>query len=437
MSEENRTINEHDRRWIAWLIAVALIVVGTILGVNFPALPPVPGEGEGYVARSEPGHYTNLSGLVVSAPTTFATATPAVIVDSAGLGTILEIRDATTPIAYYSNGGAYTSSGAATLSGAQSINNYVAVTAPTAVATANAALSVTNNGVSMIARFLDGAQELLGIKNAGGVVVSAATAVATGQPAFVVDSAGGSNLIEVRDAATPMFYVSNGGSWVSRGNGSHEGGQTITNWERVAAPTSIATATPAMVVDSAGVSAILEVRDAATPIAVFKNGGTLDLIANPIEQDLGTENLGVLPSIATCSITYTAAAGGTGACATVGDGEIWLVHGVIAHITENYACTGDDCTLVVGDGNDPDGFLVLADAELQTSDTEGTGFSAGWQGLVPATQGAYIDAAAGSTYFVYAPSGAAETIDWLADEGDGETLASGAATIYIVYTRLQ
>ena len=36
-------------------------------------------------------------------------------------------------------------------------------------------------------------------------------------------------------------------------------------------------------------------------------------------------------------------------------------------------------TLVIGDGNDADGFCVLADAELQAADTEGTGWAAGWQ----------------------------------------------------------
>ena len=74
---------------------------------------------------------------------------------------------------------------------------------------------------------------------------------------------------------------------------------------------------------------------------------------------------------------------------------------------------------------------------MQTADTEGTGFPAGWQGLVPATQGVYVDSAAGSSNYIYAPSGAAETIDWLVDEASGETLTAGAATIYVVYTRIQ
>jgi len=164
--------------------------------------------------------------------------------------------------------------------------------------------------------------------------------------------------------------------------------------------------------------------------------GDIDLTAGNITAAIGVEHL-MFPTVASTSITYTAAAGGTGAAFTVGDGEIWLVHAVFAQITTDFDCTGDDATLVVGDGNDADGFLVLADAELQTSDTEGTGWAAGWQGQVPATQGAYLDAAAGGRAFVYAPSGADETIDWLVDEASGETLSAGAATIYIVYTRIQ
>ncbi len=113
------------------------------------------------------------------------------------------------------------------------------------------------------------------------------------------------------------------------------------------------------------------------------------------------------------------------------------MHDVFVNVTTNFDCTGDDATLVIGDGNDANGFIDLADAELQTSDTEGTGFAAGWQGLVVATQGVYLDDATGSDNFIYAPSGAAETIDYLIDEGSGETLTAGAATIYVVYTRIQ
>ncbi len=143
----------------------------------------------------------------------------------------------------------------------------------------------------------------------------------------------------------------------------------------------------------------------------------------------------LFPTLVSTPITYTAAAGGTGVVATIPDGQIWIVHSVLAHITANFDATGDDATLVVGDGNDADGFLVLSDTELQTTDTEGTGFAAGWQGQADATIGAYLDEV--DSGFVYAPSGASETIDWTVDETSGDTLSAGAATIYVWYTRIQ
>lgn len=152
--------------------------------------------------------------------------------------------------------------------------------------------------------------------------------------------------------------------------------------------------------------------------------GVLDLV-------VGTEHLGV-PSVISTAITYTPT---TGTIATIGDGEIWLIHDVLVHVTTNFDTgANNDATLTIGDGNDADGFITLADAELQTSDTEATGFAAGWQGLIPATQGVYIDEAAGANTFIYAPSGAAETIDYATG---GTAADAGAATVYVIYTRIQ
>jgi cytoskeletal protein CcmA (bactofilin family) len=164
--------------------------------------------------------------------------------------------------------------------------------------------------------------------------------------------------------------------------------------------------------------------------------GASTLVGAVTGPAVGVENVR-FPSVVSTAITYTAAAGGTGTVATIGDGEIWFVHDVFVNVTTNFDATGDDATLVIGDGNDANGFIDLADAELQTADTEATGFAAGWQGLIPATQGVYIDEAVGANTFIYAPSGADETIDWLVDETSGETITAGAATIYVVYTRIQ
>lgn len=120
-----------------------------------------------------------------------------------------------------------------------------------------------------------GATLSIGGADADNLVVSAPTAIGTATPAAVINSLGVSNLLEVRDAATPVFTINNGGAVVGAGAGTYAGGQTINNWAKVAAPTAVATATPAMVVDSLGVSTILEVRDAATPVFTVNNGGTV------------------------------------------------------------------------------------------------------------------------------------------------------------------
>jgi len=88
--------DEKTRRWLAWAIVIMLIVISTVFGVKFPAIPEPP---------LEPLGYTHFSGLVVTAPTTVATATPGAVINSLGLGVILEIQDASTPVVAVNNGG--------------------------------------------------------------------------------------------------------------------------------------------------------------------------------------------------------------------------------------------------------------------------------------------------------------------------------------------
>ena len=122
-----------------------------------------------------------------------------------------------------------------------------------------------------------------------------------------------------------------------------------------------------------------------------------------------------------------------GALWTIADGEIWYIHAVFCHVTTNFDCDGDDCTLNIGDGNDADGLLDLDDGELQTTDTEGTGAPAGWQGFMSGdTAGAYLVNGVG---FIYSST---ETIDIAIEDASGHTdPTAGAATCYLVYTRLE
>lgn len=152
---------------------------------------------------------------------------------------------------------------------------------------------------------------------------------------------------------------------------------------------------------------------------------TFDDIAQTVNA---YENLGGLPTVITVDIAYGTL---TGTVATIADGEVWIIHDVFVQTATSFACTGDNCTLDIGDGNDVDGFVDAADANIQSTFTEATGYPAGWYGLENGSNGAYtVD----EGIFVYAPSGAAETIDYAIG---GTTPAAGAATIYVVYTRVE
>jgi len=134
-----------DRRWLGWAIMVVLMVVGTLLGVKFPALPPMPDPAAplgGFAAQSVTGEYTNFSGLVVAAPTTFATATPGTILNSAGTGKILEIQDATTPVASFNDGGAVDLNGNLNIDGTLTLESVV-LSGPVTFGTATTVISGT------------------------------------------------------------------------------------------------------------------------------------------------------------------------------------------------------------------------------------------------------------------------------------------------------
>jgi hypothetical protein len=192
---------------------------GNALEVEVAGTPAWYITSAGVESTGHPEAFTN--NIVVSAPTSLATATPAMIVDSLAVSKILDIRDAATPVFYIANGGNWTASGVGT--------------------------------------------------NSNQMIVSAPTSIATAQPALSVDSLGVSNLFEVRDAATPVFAVQNGGTGAVSGVWTHSA-QLI-----VSAPTAQATAQPALEVDSLGVGRLFEVRDAATPVVAVDNGGNLHL----------------------------------------------------------------------------------------------------------------------------------------------------------------
>lgn len=167
-------------------------------------------------------------------------------------------------------------------------------------------------------------------------------------------------------------------------------------------------------------------------IAVYSDAGStqkalIDGATGAVQVPYGVEHIG-LPSLITASVAYTPT---SGTIATIGADEVWLVHSVFVNVHHDFDCTGDDCTLTIGDGNDADGFIAAADASLQAAFTEATGYTAGWYGIENGSNGAYTVDEGGP--FVYAPS-SAETIDYAVG---GTSPVSGTATVYVLYTRIQ
>lgn len=246
--------------------------------------------------------------------------------------------------------------------------------------------------------------------------------------ALDTDQTGAGSMATFRDGGTSEVTIDQSGSTsinplVLSGTGNVNGPQLDVR----AAPTQ---GTPPVVVRNSSGTPVASISGAGALTVASQSGGDTTFTGNitqAVGNASGIENVGNLPTWQSAAITAASDA----ALWTVGSSEKWVVHRVICNITTNFDCTGDDCALIIGDGNDTDGFLVLADAEMQTADTEGTGFAAGWQGLVAATVGAYLDP---EQTFVYA---AADTIDIdIRDVSAGTDPSAGAGTCYINYTRL-
>ena len=159
--------------------------------------------------------------------------------------------------------------------------------------------------------------------------------------------------------------------------------------------------------------------------AITATGGVTGDVTGNVTSAANTENIGI-PSFASAAITFES----DGALFTIADGEIWIIHNCLVNVTTNFDCTGDDCTLQIGDGGDANGLADMVDAEMQAASVAVTGATAGWHGYAAGTRGAYMTSGGG---FVYAPSGAAETIDITIG---GTSPAAGAGTVYLLYTRI-
>jgi len=178
------------------------------------------------------------------------------------------------------------------------------------------------------------------------------------------------------------------------------------------------------VTGAASVASTLEVTDATTLTGATGVTGMLSPNGG-ITTTVNVENIGV-PTVVSTAVTFES----SGALWTIGDGEIWVIHGLWLNVTTNFDSGGsNDNTLQVGDGGDANGLLDMVDAELQAAAVQVTGAVAGWHGSMAATLGAYM----ADGMFIYAPSGADETID-IVTGGTGAD--AGAGTLYMMYTRI-
>jgi len=377
-----------------------------------------------YQTMALPGDVSNFSGVHVAVPTAVGTATPGLMVDCAGVNTCFEVRDASTPVAYVNDGGALGLTGDLVVGDTLDVNGDIDLDGDGFDVNITAGGSIDTDGATNLSA---SAGDITIDAEAGSLVLIGSEAAAD------------SITLDANDTVTSGLNIDVGsvsGMTIDGGLLDVGGGTCgVADGDNDVCIAAVLEVDGELEADGAiDADSTSDFADTATfskgsgDALVVSAGGTLN-VDGVLDAVVGTEHLGVM-SIVTAAVTFES----SGALFTVGDGEIWIVHAVLLNVTTNFDCTGDNCTLTIGDGNDADGFLVLADAELQTADTEGTGFAAGWQGLVPATQGVYVDSAAGSNYFIYAPSGSAETVDITIG---GTSPAAGAATAYIIYTRIQ
>jgi hypothetical protein len=265
-------MNRTKSAFIIALIVGLLLTLASCVAKTPPAPPSDLAQGstqpfERIVARfltvNGPADFHNP--LHIAIPTTSLTATPGVMVVNAGVGRAQEWRNAAgTPVAGINADGSVVFAGSITSAGA-----------------------VNGGGVL------------------GASFAVAPTTVATATPVFYVNSATGNtaNLMEARVANTPVWSMD------ASGNVSRSGSVSGSNWGKISAPTSIATATPAYVVDSLGVSNILEARAAATPqFSVSKVGDTTvagRLLVTGTQDFTGASNMRGALTVASAIVTGT------------------------------------------------------------------------------------------------------------------------------------
>ncbi len=117
----------------------------------------------------------------------------------------------------------------------------------------------------------------------------------------------------------------------------------------ISQPTEVGTATPALLVNNAGVSNMVEVRDASTPVFLIENGGSVDLggLFQPSFADLTLSTAGqvLTPTYTVYALDTTAAISMTLA-ASADEGQLLILIG-----DDNNTITINDTNIRTSDGN--------------------------------------------------------------------------------------
>ncbi len=149
----------------------------------------------------------------------------------------------------------------------------------------------------------------------------------------------GSDMTLYSDAGTTQKWSVDGAT----GNVDQEGSLDVASYAKLAVPTAVATATPGMLIDSAAVSALLELRKAATPVFQVNGSGNVDAegTLNIAGASTLTGNVslgGTLSVTGASTLTGTVSTGGD---LTVGNGLILTAQTAIT-VTDGaaFAVTG-------------------------------------------------------------------------------------------------
>lgn len=300
--------------------------------------------------------------------------------------------------------------------GTLGVTNFDGLTLSENLKVGNGTPSVTLNGedayvegtfeVDGAARF-DGAVALNGATTLGGAIdLNGADLIVDADADTILDETADDNIRMTSGAATGLWNILTGNLKV--GNG-----------------------TPGNTLDGED----LYVEGGTELDGATRLDGAVDLNGVVTGAD-GLEHL-MLPTYASATVTYTAAAGGVKNLFEVADGEVWLIHNILWETTQSFNATGNDEVIWIGDANDEDGFCVIEGSEADQNYELVTGGAPGWQCDSPDTRGVYLEGVTTQGGFLYEADGVDMDIYATIDETSGATLSQGAATVHIWYTRIR